>query len=243
MNYKLIISYDGSNFYGWQRLNRKRTVQGELEKILKKTTGQKIEVIGAGRTDAKAHGVGQVANFSADIGIPINKMKHVLNQNLPSDIAITSIDQVPEKFHARYSALGKRYCYKIYHSKKKDVFLSKYYYQIDYALNYDGIELAAKEFVGTKDFRSFAVKTKDKQNTVRQIHAIELKINEPFIEISISGNGFLYKMVRTIVGNLLAVGRGQLSVGRIEEIFEAKDRRKAKATAPAHGLYLEEVFY
>lgn len=239
----MVIQYDGSNFYGWQRLNKKRTVQKEIEKVLKKVTYKKVKINGAGRTDALAHAKGQIANFVLDLKIPLTRFKEVLNRNLPDDIFIKNVEEVEYDFHSRYNSKGKRYRYKIYTSKDKKVFLNKYSYHYPYELNIEKMIEASKKIVGKKDFRSFTAKSSEKLNTVRHVKKIEIKINDEFIDIIVIGDGFLYKMVRTIVGNLLAVGRNLISVNDIEEIIDKKDIREAKFTAPANGLYLEEVFY
>jgi tRNA pseudouridine38-40 synthase len=242
-NFKIVIEYDGSNFYGWQKLNDKRTIQNEIEKILKKVTYQNVKINGSGRTDRKVHATGQVASFNLDLKIPLKKFKDVLNLNLPDDIYIKNIEEVDSEFHARYSAKKKKYIYKIYTVKDKKVLLNNYYCHFPYKLNVENMILASKKVIGTKDFRSFVAKSENKENTIRTIEDIQIIEENSFIEFVIIGDGFLYKMVRTIVGNLLAVGRGLITVDDIEVIINEKDIRKAKFTAPANGLYLEKVEY
>jgi|LGVF01.1.fsa_nt_gb tRNA pseudouridine38-40 synthase len=241
--FKIIIEYDGSNFFGWQRLNDKRTVQKEIEKVIKKITFQDIKINGSGRTDKLVHSIGQVASFELDLKIPLYIFKDVLNLNLPDDINIKNVEEVDSKFHARYSAKKKKYRYKIYTDKEKKVLLNSYYYHFPYKLNIEDMILASKKLIGTKDFRSFVAKSENKENTIRTIENIQIISNDLFIEVIVIGDGFLYKMVRTIVGNLLAVGRGLITVDDFEVIINELDIKKAKFTAPANGLYLEEVMY
>ena len=242
-NFKMIIEYDGSNFFGWQRLNDKRTVQKEIEKVIKKITFQDIKINGSGRTDKLVHSIGQVVSFELDLKIPLYIFRDVLNINLPDDINIKNLVKIDSDFHARYSAKKKKYRYKIYTDKEKKVLLNNYYYHFPYKLKIEDMILASKKLIGTKDFRSFVAKSENKENTIRTIEDIQIISNDLFIEIIVIGDGFLYKMVRTIVGNLLAVGRGLITVDDFEVIINELDIKKAKFTAPANGLYLQEVMY
>jgi tRNA pseudouridine38-40 synthase len=231
-NYKAIVEYDGSSFYGWQRLRKKRTVQHEIEKYLKKILGKNIKINGSGRTDALVHSTGQVINFKVDLKIPLSKFREIINENLPSDIYFRAIEIMNDDFHARYSAKYKQYRYKIYTHHDKKVLLNKYYYHFPYTLDLEKMKKASEKIIGEHDFRSFIAKSVHVENSIREIKSIH-----------IIGNGFLYKMVRTIVGNLLAVARGKISLEEFEKIIHARDIKAAKDTAPANGLYLEEVFY
>ncbi|MDM8533349.1 tRNA pseudouridine(38-40) synthase TruA [Clostridiaceae bacterium HSG29] len=242
-NYKMTIEYDGSKFYGWQKLNDKRTVQKEIERIFKKITYQNIRVHGSGRTDKFVHSIGQVASFEIDLKIPLEKFKYILNRNLPDDIFIKEIEEVDSEFHARFSAKKKRYRYKIYTGVEKEVFLNNYYYHFPYELDIDKMIVASKKIIGKKDFRSFVAKSINKENTIRTIESINIIKKDSYIDIVIIGDGFLYKMVRTIVGNLIDIGRGLITVDELENIINEKDIKKAKFTAPANGLYLEKVEY
>jgi len=242
-NYKMTIEYDGSKFYGWQKLNDKRTVQKEIERIFKKITYENVRVHGSGRTDKFVHSNGQVASFEIDLKIPLEKFKDILNKNLSDDIFIKNIKEVNEDFHARFSARKKTYRYKIYTGIEKDVFLNNYYYHFPYELNIDKMIEASKKIIGKRDFRSFVAKSVNKENTIRTIETINIIKKDSFIDIVIIGDGFLYKMVRTIVGNLIDVGRGLITADELEEIINKKDIKKAKFTAPANGLYLEKVEY
>ena len=242
-NYKGIVEYDGSSFYGWQRLRNKRTVQHEIEKCLKKILYKKVKINGSGRTDALAHSTGQVINFKVDLKIPLTKFREILNENLPSDIYFRSIEIVEDDFHARYSAKYKQYRYKVYVHHDKKVLLNKYYYHFPYVLDIQKMKEASEKIIGEHDFRSFIAKSVHVENSIREIKSIHITQSDDFIDFVIVGNGFLYKMVRTIVGNLLAVARGKISLEEFDQIIHARDIRAAKDTAPANGLYLEEVFY
>lgn len=242
-NFKMTIQYDGSNFYGWQRLNRRRNVQGTIEKKLSKLLNQKIYIHGASRTDAKAHSYGQVASFKCELIMPFNKFKKVLNDKLPEDIYIKDIQQVDDEFHARYNSKKKRYIYKIYNQKTRQPFLHNYYYHIHYTLDLEKMREAAQYFIGEKDFRSFIVNSSDIDNTIRTIEKIDIVKDKNFIYFIFLGDGFLYKMIRTIVGTILDVGRGNLGLDEINQIFKDQDRQSAKDTVPARGLYLDKVFY
>lgn len=242
-NYKGVVEYDGSSFYGWQRLRSKRTVQHEIEKCLKKVLYKKIKINGSGRTDALAHSTGQVINFKVDLKIPLMKFREILNENLPSDIYFRSIEVIEDDFHARYSAKYKQYRYKIYTHRDKKVLLNKYYYHFPYKLDLNKMKMASEKIIGIHDFRSFIAKSVHVEDSIREIKSIHIIEADDFIDFVIVGNGFLYKMVRTIVGNLLAVARGKISLEEFDQIIHARDIRAAKDTAPANGLYLEEVFY
>lgn len=242
-NYKAIVEYDGSFFYGWQRLNHKRTVQKEIEKAFKKVCSEKVKIHGSGRTDAKAHATGQVISFKIDLKVPLARMADVLNKNLPDDIYIRDIEKVSLDFHARFSAKSKRYRYKVYTTQYKKVLLNHYYCHYPYEIDIHRMVKAKAFLIGEQDFRSFTAKSSLKENTVRRIDSVEIVKKDDEIDFIIEGNGFLYKMIRTIVGNLLAVGRGQISVDEFKKIILEKDIKKAKDTVPAKGLYLEKVFY
>ncbi len=243
INIKLTIEYDGSRYYGWQKQPGLITVEGEIEKAIKKITKEEIKIYGSGRTDKGVHARGQIANFITNSKIPPNKIKEAVNNVLPKDISIKHSCIVSDDFHSRYHAKGKEYKYLIYNNRIRSSLLWKYTHHIPYALNINLMQKAAKEFIGTYDFASFMAKGSNKKNTVRTIYDLNINKNDKIIQVSVKGNGFLYKMVRTIVGTLLNVGRGYLDCNQIYDIIKSKDRRKAGKTAPAKGLYLEEVYY
>ncbi|MGM0379646.1 MAG: tRNA pseudouridine(38-40) synthase TruA [Bacillota bacterium] len=242
-NLKAIVEYDGSNYYGWQRLNNKKSIQGTIEKALKKVYNKKIRIHGSGRTDAKAHATNQVFNFLVSNSIPIKKLKNILNDYLPKDIFIKSLDVVDKEFHSRYSAKSKIYSYKVYNNKNKDVFRSKYSYHVSNKLNIEKIKKASEILIGRHDFSSFSASMKKSRTKIREIYSIDIFKKDKEIIFKIHGNGFLYKMVRTMVGNLIYIGLEKISKSDLKEILLKRDIKYSKFTSPAQGLYLTEVFY
>lgn len=251
-NVLLTIEYDGTNFAGWQRQKEARTVQGEIENALEKLIGKRIEIAGTSRTDAGVHAMGQRASFTLDDGgIPTENIVRALNDILAfdkmeglGDIRILKAEEMPEDFHARYSSKGKRYIYKIYNEKEKSPFRRTLFYQITDELDVKAMKDAAKYIVGTHDFKSFETSGSTvHETTVRTIYSLDISKEENLITISISGDGFLYNMVRIIVGTLVEVGLHKKDPKDLEEIINVKDRSAAGHTAPPQGLYLDEVFY
>jgi len=247
-NLKLTIEYDGTKFHGWQIQKRgERTIQGEIEKALKKILRKSIRVIGAGRTDSGVHALGQVANFKVNTKLTSNQILKALNANLPKDVAILKLEDMPLNFHAQYSSKTKTYRYTILNRAVRCTHMRHFCLHDPHPLNIASMRWEAKSLIGRKDFRSFAgqnpSKQKRNQNTIRTIKRIEIKKKGEFIHIEIEGDGFLYKMVRTIVGALLEVGQGKLSKGSIKEILSAKDRKLAPKTVKPHGLCLVAVKY
>lgn len=241
---KCIIAYDGTNFEGYQVQPNKRTVQGEVEKVLMNMhKGKRVPVFASGRTDAQVHAKGQVIHFDSPLSLEGERWKRALNALLPADISILQSEQVDEDFHARFSAKGKEYHYHISLNKDRDPFTRNYVYQYPYSLKIDAMKEAVKFFLGTHDFTSFCSAKSEAQDHVRMIENLIILVNGDMLVIQIKGNGFLYNMVRIIVGTLLEVGAGKRRPEEIPAIIEAKDRTKAGKTAPGHGLYLYRVFY
>lgn len=240
---KMIIQYDGTNYYGWQRQSEYRSVQGEIERVLKKIFKTTITIDGAGRTDAGVHAYGQVATFSYDIPMPLENLKRALNNNLSEDVFIKEISFEDLDFHARYSAIGKTYIYKVQNSKEKEVFLSNYTYNFPYELDDSIIISASKYLIGEHDFRSFMASGSSITNTIRTISEIKIIREGDLLSFSFTGNGFLYKMVRILVGLLLEIGNKRLPEDIILEIFKNDNRKFTSKVAPSNGLYLEEVYY
>jgi tRNA pseudouridine38-40 synthase len=242
--YKCIISYDGTGFSGYQVQPNKRTVQSELERVLAKIhKGQHIRVSGSGRTDARVHARGQVIHFDSPLSIPEDKWGLALNSLLPEEISVLFVEKVNKQFHARFDAAGKEYRYFLYLSSKRDPFQRNYSYQYPFTLNIEAMRKAADFLLGTHDFSSFCSAKTEVEDKIRTIETIELDVNGEFLTFRFIGNGFLYNMVRILVGTLLEVGAGERMPSDILEILEKRDRRFAGKTAPAHGLYLWEVFY
>lgn len=242
--YKCIISYDGTRFSGYQVQPNKRTVQSELEAVLTKMhKGTNVKIAGSGRTDAGVHAKGQVVHFDSPLPIPVEKWEMALNSLLPEDIAVLRVEKVHESFHARFDACGKEYRYFLYLSSKRDPFQRNYAYQYPYRLDLEAMEEACQYLLGTHDFSSFCSAKTEIEDKVRTIETIDLIQEGDLFSIRFVGNGFLYNMVRILVGTLLEVGSGDRKPIDILDILEKKDRRFAGKTAPAHGLYLWNVFY
>lgn len=238
--YKLVISYDGTDFHGWQRQKEARTVQGVIEGALEQITGLKINLTGAGRTDAGVHARGQVAHFRANLSMEKEDLWRALNAVLPWDVRIISLREVPDYFHARRSAFSKIYEYRIVNSSRISPFLFRYVLPWPYPLDFEKMQAAARLFVREADFRAF---TPDPtQNPVRRIYHSELKKRGSLLIYRIEADGFLRYMVRSIVGTLLEVGRGRLHPEEIEEFFETPPP-PAGPVAPAKGLCLVRVLY
>ena len=234
-NIKIIVEYDGTDFHGWQVQPGKRTVQGELEKALKIIFGKKIRITGSGRTDTGVHAKGQVASFACSDKIPPKELKNAINGNVSDDIFVKKCTKIPEDFNARFSAVSRVYRYGI--AKEKSVFSKRYFYPVDYKLDIKNMKKAGKELLGQKDFGNLA--TKDKGNCdLKRIRISECE-NNIFIEVESSR--FLRRMVRGIVGLLIAVGKGEIAPEEVKDVLSGKRRRLP--VAPPEGLFLVKVKY
>ncbi|KAF1301961.1 tRNA pseudouridine(38-40) synthase TruA [Candidatus Enterococcus willemsii] len=243
-NIKLTIEYDGKRYLGWQRLGDSgKTIQGKIESILTQMTGEKIEIIGSGRTDGGTHARGQVANFKTDSTMTREEMLHFLNQFLPRDIVITRVEEMPERFHARYNCTGKQYSYYVWNSPIPTALERNHSFHVAQPLDFEKMNEACKKLIGTHDFIGFSALKKTKKSTVRTIHELTIQQEESMVHFTFLGDGFLHKMVRIIMGTLLEIGTGKLPVTIIDEIFENKVRANAGETVPSHGLFLDAVFY
>lgn len=242
-SYKLIIAYDGTNYCGWQKQIEQVTVEGELIKACEKLFHKEAVVIGSSRTDSGVHALGQVASVSVDTDIEIGKIARALNAYLPKDIVVQNVIQVSNSFHPRYDAIEKTYVYKIYNAPiplpQYNRFSSNYYYPLDMGL----MQSACSYFVGTHDFFAFSSAGGSVKTSVRTLKACTITKNNGLIEISITGDGFLYNMVRIIVGTLTDIGIGKKRPEDIPSIFESMDRSKSGKKAPAEGLTLVEIKY
>ena len=242
-NLRLDICYDGARYRGWQRLKGvDNTVQGKLEQTLSRILGEEIEVHGSGRTDAGAHALGQVANVHCVNSMSCQELLDQLRRYLPQDIGIYSVREVSERFHARLNAKTKTYRYRIWNSETPCVFDRKYVWVNGEDLDMDKMRQAAELFVGEHDFSAFCANKKMKKSTVRRIDRIQIQRVGPELRFDFTGNGFLYNMVRIMVGTLVEVGRGARSEGSVPALFGAK-REDAGFLAPAAGLCLMEVDY
>ncbi|KAB7666311.1 tRNA pseudouridine(38-40) synthase TruA [Bacillus sp. B1-b2] len=244
MNIKLTIQYDGGRYKGWQRLgNGDQSIQGKIENVLTEMVGEKIEIIGCSRTDAGVHALNQVANFKMEKEMELSEIHSYLNRYLPNDISILQVENVHDRFHARYNAKNKTYVYKIWNEQYTNPFMRKYSMHVDKALNIQKMKAAAEYFVGKHDFTAFSNAKSKKKSMVRDIYSIHIEKEAGFIQISVTGDGFLYNMVRKIVGSLIEVGLGKINSEQIPYILEQKDRSMTGMMAEANGLFLEKVTF
>lgn len=255
MNYKVVLAYDGTRYDGWQKQgNTDKTIQGRLEAVLSRLAEEPVEVHGSGRTDRGVHAEGQVANFHIKESVLRKKLgekislsealKDYMNHYLPEDIGVLSCEEAGERFHSRLSAVRKTYRYQIEQSTKKDVFTRHYYYGLGRKLELRAMEQAAAALIGTHDFKSFCGNKKMKKSTVRTLESIRIEeLEGGRLHIFYTGNGFLQQMVRILTGTLIQVGLGEIKPEEMNRILEAGDRQAAGFTAPAQGLFLENVEY
>lgn len=250
-SFKLIVAYDGTAFSGWQVQPGEPTIQGMLQRALREVTGgQEIQVIGSGRTDSGVHAIAQVASCRLPWRDDAARLATALNANLPSDVVVREAIDAPDGFHAIRDAVGKRYRYQLQTGGIRDPFEHRYRWRLHRALNVDRMKLAAERIVGVHDFASFQAAGSDRKTTVREVWACDV-IEQPtglqgdstYLAIEVEANGFLYNMVRNIVGTLVQVGREKESPEWVEEVFAARNRDVAGPTAPAHGLFLLRVDY
>ncbi|PKM93259.1 MAG: tRNA pseudouridine(38-40) synthase TruA [Firmicutes bacterium HGW-Firmicutes-1] len=243
-NFRITISYDGTKYLGWQRQNtdNDKTIQGKLENILSKMAEEKIEIIGSGRTDAGVHARMQVANFHWETKESAKNVKSYLNKYLPEDIVITEVKEVSDRFHSRYNVKSKTYLYRIFTKSEHPIFERKYVYHLGGNYNLEKMKEAAALLIGEHDFKGFSSKNV-KKSTIRNIYDIDIEQTDREILIYIKANGFLYNMVRIIVGTLIEIGLNEREVKSIYTIFEQKDRAAAGITVPAQGLILYDVEY
>ncbi len=242
-NVKCTVAYDGTLYCGYQRQKGQPTVQAELEKAIERIFAERATVYASGRTDSGVHALGQVVNFRTSRMIPTGKIPAALNSVLPADIVILLAEIVPDSFHARISARQKTYTYRILNSPMPCPFTRNYALHLPGRLDAEGMSMAAELLIGTHDYASFQATGSSVQNTVRTIVRSSVHKEEDTIVYTVTANGFLYNMVRVIVGTLIEVGRGKLSVADVDRILHAACRSTAGPTAPAHGLFLQEVEY
>ncbi len=243
-NIKIILEYDGTNYSGWQwQKDTKHTIQQVVEDCLTKLNKSRVKIIGAGRTDAGVHAENQVANFYLDVPIPVNNIPTAINTIIPPDIRCKKAEEVDKGFHARYDARGKRYRYRLSNQKYLSVFKRNFVYNIYKKIDFNKIEEGLKYFSGEHDFTSFMASGSDVDDTVRTIEEIDMIKKNDEYWIIIRGDGFLYNMVRIIIGTLIEIGHGKKRIEDIPEIFKSRNREKAGFTAPAKGLTLVEVYY
>ena len=242
-NFKVTIAYNGAGYHGWQRQNNALTVQEVFEKALYMLTGKNITVNGCSRTDAGVHAREYVLSFALDTTINCRGIIFGLNPKLPDDISVLNCEEADENFHARYCCKGKEYEYIVHNSEIKNPFYKDTAYRSWYPIDAEKLDKAAKDFVGTHDFKAMCSTDCTKENTVRTIHYFKVRREGDLIFFNVSGNGFLYNMVRIMVGTLLFINEGKIGENDIPEILASKDRTKAGKTVPPQGLYLNKVYY
>jgi len=243
---KLTVSYDGTDYNGWQIQTEPKgvkTIQGVIEEGLKKLTGEEIKVVAAGRTDAGVHALGQVIHFDTNSSIPVERYPKALESVLPKDIVPLKAQVVDSSFHARFSAKSKTYKYTIDLGEMPQVFMRRFAYHYPFPLDFTAMQEAAKLLIGTHDFTSFCASGSSVKDFTRTITSCHLWREEQFLHLQVSGDGFLYNMVRIMGGTLLEVGRGKIDPRQITEIIEAKNRDAAGPTLPPYGLCLMKVEY
>lgn len=267
MNIKLVIAYDGSNYLGWQRLggeNKFRSIQGYIEEVLQEILSEKIKIVGSGRTDAGVHAMGQVANFYLPSSFLSEKsfpgcdkvlekgnltenwcrwFRDCCNRKLPEDIRIKDVEQVEMEFHSRFSAISKTYIYRLDTRTVPQVFARKYALWVGETLDIGAMKECADLFLGEHDFRGFSSVKDEEKNTLRTIEDISFSMEDSILTISIKGNGFLYNMVRILVGTMIEIGQGKRTISQVKDALECSKRQMAGITVSSVGLCLKQVEY
>jgi len=243
-NYRLTIQYDGGRYKGWQKLgNDENTIQGKLEKVITQLVGKDTEITGCSRTDAGVHALHQVANFKTDKYFTEKEIKDYFIRYLPKDISVTNVEIVHDRFHARYNAKSKTYLYKIWNREYPNPFMRKYSMHVEKKLNLEEMRNAGRFFLGEHDFTAYSNAKSKKKSMVRKIFSVEINEEDGFVNIRICGDGFLYNMMRKMVGTLIEVGLGLKKAEDIPAIIESKERKETGLMAEACGLYLEQIEY
>lgn len=243
MRYMLRVAYDGTKYCGWQIQPVGDTVEGKLKEALDNLFNKDINLIGASRTDAGVHSEGNVAVFDCETSIPANKIKYALNNLLPEDIVVTESCEVADDFHPRHTDCVKTYQYRILNTELPDPNrrMNSHFYRGK--LDMDAMKKGASHIIGEHDFVCFMASGSQVKDTVRHVYSLDLDRNDDMITMTITGNGFLYNMVRIIAGTLIAVGQGKIKPDEVRDIIESKDRTRAGQTAPAKGLTLKKIEY
>ncbi|HHV77859.1 MAG TPA: tRNA pseudouridine(38-40) synthase TruA [Syntrophothermus lipocalidus] len=240
---KALVEYEGTRYSGFQRQPRGLTIEGELEAAICKLTGERVKVLAAGRTDAGVHALGQVIAFDTESPIPPERFAPALNSVLPSDIRVLKSEKAKEGFHPRYQARAKAYRYLIYRQEEGRTFYRNLAYYYPQPLDLPAMTKAARYMEGTHDFMAFCASGSGVRNYVRTVFEVNINEKPPFLQIDVCGDGFLYNMVRIMVGTLLEVGRKRFAPEEVEQILLSRCRQRAGPTVPACGLYLKRVFY
>ncbi len=243
-NYRFVLQYDGSRYKGWEHQpNTEMTIQGKLENVLSKLTGEKVEVTGAGRTDAGVHARAMVANSHFDTRLTEGQLQVYMNTYLPEDISVREVKKVSDRFHSRYNAVGKTYRYTCYAGESKPVFDRKYLYILERMPDIEPMRIAAGLLTGEHDFKSFCSNPRMKKTTVRTVDRIDIVKKGSYLTFTYHGNGFLQHMVRILTGTLLEVGFGEREPEEMNTLLLSGERALAGKTAPASGLCLMKVDY
>lgn len=243
-NYKFTVAYDGTRFYGWEHQpNTDMTIQGKLENVLSLMTETTVEVLGAGRTDAGVHAKAMICHAHMDTEMTPEEIRDYMNRYLPDDICVREVRIASDRFHSRYNAIGKTYCYTCYIGETKPVFDRKYVYTPPENPDVEAMKRAASYLMGEHDFASFCSNRKMKKSTVRIVDKIDIVQEGDYLKLTYHGSGFLQHMVRIMTGTLLEVGFGKRTPESMIELLEAKDRKQAGFTAPPQGLCMMQVDY
>ena len=242
-NIKLTIEYDGKEYKGWQKQPDRLNIQGEIERAIKTVTGEDVDLIGSGRTDAGVNALNQVANFKTNSSIETNKIPYALNSQLKKSIRIKSAEDVDEMFHSRYNCKRKTYQYTINNSEQGSAIFRNMQFHFSQKLDENKMNQAIQYLIGEHDFKSFKSSGTSSKSSVRTIYEASVWRENELVKIQLTGNGFLYNMIRIISGTLVDVGIGKIEPTEVKEILEAKDRNKAGKTLPANGLCLINVEY
>ena len=242
-NVKVVVEYDGTDFFGFQYQPNVATIQGELEKTLAKVVKEKVIVYGSGRTDSGVHALGQVISFRTQGTIPVDRLCLAMNSLLPTSISAVEAEEVDDDFHARYSARSRRYRYDILNRRHRSALESRFTWYLQKELDLSSMKQGAAHLIGVHDFSSYASGDRDDKSSVREMQNISIERKDDLIRIEVTANAFLRSMVRVIVGTLVEVGLGKRRSSEMLDILDARDRGRAGKTAPACGLCLAEVEY
>lgn len=240
-NIKLLLTYEGTRYLGWQKTKTGHSIEEEVEKALSQILQHPVKLQAASRTDAGVHAEGQVVNFFTDKEIPLKKLQKSLNRLLPKDISVLEIEEMPPHFHPTLNCKSKEYVYTVCLSQSQLPFYRLFSWHFPYRVDVQKMQESSKLFVGRHDFSAFTNEKKD--DNIREIYVLEVIPLEKRLKIRVAGNNFLYKMVRNIVGTLIYTGCGKLKMEDLPSILQEKDRKQAGVTAPAHGLCLKKIFY
>lgn len=242
-NLLLTISYDGSNYHGWQIQNNAITVQEVFQKAVEKVFCKKLDIKGCSRTDSGVHANMYCLSLKTDMNISNESVIRALNTYLPKDIAVNSCEEMDDEFHARYNVETKEYIYKLYNGNIRNPFLEKYAFQYRYPIDAEYLNKEAKAFVGTFDYSGFCSAHSGVEDTVRTVKDFQVWREDDMVYFKVEADGFLYNMVRIMVGTLLFVSEGKIKEGELKDVILSKNRKRAGKTAPAQGLYLNKVNY